>query len=80
MNQLSLFIDGPSCDNHYANMSMLYAVILKAVKMTMTLTFFQLNFFYIFLIFAQNIDCGYHKNRLIEVVLRVPTIYALEQN
>ena len=29
-------------------------------------------FFYIFLIFAQNIDCGY-------TFLRVPTIYVLEQ-
>ena len=29
--------------------------------------------------FAQNIDCGYTINRLI-AVLRVPTIYVLEQN
>ena len=34
---------------------MQYAEIFKAVKNDI----FQLNFFYIFLIFAQNIDCGY---------------------
>ena len=40
---------------HYENMPMQYAEIFKAVKNEN----FQLKFLDIFLIFAQNIDCGY---------------------
>ena len=40
---------------HYENMPMQYTEILKVVKNEN----FHPNFFYIFLIFAQNIDCGY---------------------
>ena len=39
---------------HYANMPMHYAEILKAVKMIILYENFD-----IFLIFAENIDCGY---------------------
>ena len=42
------------CNQHYENMPMQYAEILKVVKNES----FHPNFFYIFLIFAQNIDCG----------------------
>ena len=41
---------------HYANMSMHYVEILKAIKMII----FRLKKFDIFLIFAQNIDCWLH--------------------
>ena len=41
---------------HYANMPINYAEILKAVKMII----FYENFD-IFLIFAENIDCGYNE-------------------
>ena len=41
--------------SHYENMPMQYTEIFCALKIRN----FQLNFFYIFLIFAQNIDCGY---------------------
>ena len=40
---------------HYENIPMQYTEILCALKIGN----FQLKFFYIFLIFAQNIDCGY---------------------
>ena len=40
---------------HYENMPMQYTVIFKVVKKEN----FQWKFFDIFLIFAQNIDCGY---------------------
>ena len=42
-------------DNHYANMSVQYTAIFHGCKNDN----FQMKFFYIFLIFAQNIDCGY---------------------
>ena len=40
---------------HYANTSMQYTAIFHGCKNDN----FQMNFFNIFLIFAQNIDCGY---------------------
>ena len=40
---------------HYANMSVQYTSIFHGCKTDN----FQMNCFYIFLIFAQNIDCGY---------------------
>ena len=40
---------------HYANMSVQYTAIFHGCKNDN----FQMNFFYIFLIFAQNIDCRY---------------------
>ena len=40
---------------HYANMSVQYTAIFHGCKNDN----FQMKFFYIFLIFAQNIDCGY---------------------
>ena len=40
---------------HYANTPMQYIAIFHAYKNV----HFQMNFFNIFLIFAQNIDCGY---------------------
>ena len=40
---------------HYANMSMQYTAIFHGCKNDN----FQMKFFDIFLIFAQNIDCGY---------------------
>ena len=40
---------------HYANMSVQYTAIFHGCKNDN----FQMNFFDIFLIFAQNIDCGY---------------------
>ena len=46
---------GDMLDFHYENMSMQYTVIFKVVKNEN----FQWKFFDIFLIFAQNIDCGY---------------------
>ena len=42
-------------DMHYENMSMQYTEIFKVVKNEKN----QQKFFDIFLIFAQNIDCGY---------------------
>ena len=39
---------------HYENASMQYTEIILVVKMKI----FSCNIFYIFLIFAQNIDCG----------------------
>ena len=41
--------------SHYANMSVQYTAIFHGCKNDN----FQMIFFYIFLIFAQNIDCGY---------------------
>ena len=41
--------------NHYANMSVQYTSIFHGCKNDN----FQMKFFDIFLIFAQNIDCGY---------------------
>ena len=41
--------------NHYANMSVQYTTIFHGCKNDN----FQMIFFYIFLIFAQNINCGY---------------------
>ena len=41
--------------SHYENTTMQYTEIFKVVKNED----FQQNFFYIFLIFARNIDCGY---------------------
>ena len=55
---------------HYENMPMQYTVILKGL----TNENFQKKIFNIFLIFAQNIDCGY----TLELPRRVPTIYVLE--
>ena len=40
---------------HYENLSMQYTAIFHGCKKDN----FQMFFFYIFLIFAQNIDCGY---------------------
>ena len=40
---------------HYANMSVQYTAIFHGCKYDK----FQMIFFYIFLIFAKNIDCGY---------------------
>ena len=40
--------------NHYANMSVQYTAIFQGCKNDNL----QMNFFDIFLIFAQNIDCG----------------------
>ena len=54
--------------NHYANMSVQYTAIFHGCKNDNL----QINSFNIFLIFAQNIDCGY-------ALERVPTIYVLEQ-
>ena len=42
-------------NNHYENMPMQYTEIFKVVKNEK----FQYKMFAIFLIFAQNIDCGY---------------------
>ena len=56
--------------NHYENMPMQYKEIFKVVKNEN----FPLKNFDIFLIFAQNIDCGY----TLEPPRRVPTIYVLE--
>ena len=42
-------------DVHYANMSVQYTAIFHGCKNDN----FQMKFFDIFLIFAQNIDCGY---------------------
>ena len=42
-------------ENHYANMSVQYTAIFHGCKNDN----FQKKFFDIFLIFAQNIDCGY---------------------
>ena len=42
-------------DKHYANMSVQYTAIFHSCKND----YFQMIFFNIFLIFAQNIDCGY---------------------
>ena len=41
--------------NHYENLPMQYAEIFRALKTEKI----QLKMFDIFLIFAQNIDCGY---------------------
>ena len=41
--------------HHYANMSVQYTAIFHGYKND----YFQIIFFNIFLIFAQNIDCGY---------------------
>ena len=41
--------------DHYANMSVQYTAIFHGCKNDK----FQMIFLYIFLIFAQNIDCGY---------------------
>ena len=51
---------------HYANMAVQYTAIFHGCKNDN----FQMKCFDIFLIFAQNIDCGYTL---------VPTIYVLEQ-
>ena len=61
-------------------MPMRYTEILKVVKNEN----FHPKIFDIFLIFAQNIDCGYkveppHFYRLSEAVLTSTTIYVLEQ-
>ena len=53
---------------HYANMSVQYTAIFHGCKNDN----FQMKIFDFFLIFAQNIDCGY-------TLERVPTIYVLEQ-
>ena len=47
--------DGKVGSDHYKNMPMQYKEIFKVVKNEK----FQLKKFDIFLIFAQNIDCGY---------------------
>ena len=56
---------------HYENLPMQYTEIFLALKIEI----FQLKDFDIFLIFAQNIDCGY----TLEPPRRVPTIYVFEQ-
>ena len=56
---------------HYENLPMQYKQIFLALKIEN----FQLKIFDVFLIFAQNIDCGY----TLEPPRRVPTIYVLEQ-
>ena len=53
---------------HYENMPMQYLAIFHGCKIDN----FQMKNYDIFLIFAQNIDCGY-------TLERVPTIYVLEQ-
>ena len=58
--------------NHNENLPMQYTQIFLALKIEN----FQLKIFDIFLIFAQNIDCGY----TLEPPRRVPTIYVLEQS
>ena len=55
-----------SPSTHYENMPMQYTDFSKVVKIEN----FQLKNFDIFLIFAQNIDCGYTLE---------PTIYVLNQ-
>ena len=55
---------------HYENLPMQYTEIFLALKIEN----FQLKNFDIFLIFAQNIDCGYTQS-----MFWVPTIYVLEQ-
>ena len=58
------------------NMSMQYTEIFKVVKNEN----FQFNVFDIFLIFAQNIDCGYKFEPPRQGGSnKVPTIYVLEQ-
>ena len=52
--QLSL-MDSYRCYNHYENMPMQ----LPEIFLALTIENFQLKNFDIFLIFAQNIDCGY---------------------
>ena len=49
----------------YANMSVQYTAIFHGCKNDN----FQMKVFDIFLIFAQNIDCGYRLEPLIEAVL-----------
>ena len=51
----SLLLDEPHHEKHYANMSVQYAAIFHGCKNDN----FQMKIFDIFLIFAQNIDCGY---------------------
>ena len=53
---------------HYKNMPLQYTAIFQGCKNYN----FQMKKCDIFLIFAQNIDCGY-------TLERVPTIYVLEQ-
>ena len=60
---------------HHLNTPMLYIVIFRAVKMTFV---FQMKNYDIFLNFAQNIDCGY-MNQLMMQFEGVPTIIVLEQ-
>ena len=52
-------------DFHYENMPMQYTEIFLVLKIEN----FQLKFFYIFLIFTQNIDCECTLEPLAEVVL-----------
>ena len=47
--------DAAKCQTHYANMSVQYTAIFHGCKNV----HFQMKIFNIFLIFAQNIDCGY---------------------
>ena len=49
-------------ERHYENLPMQKTEIFLALKIEN----FQLNFFYIFLIFAQNIDCGYTLGPVLE--------------
>ena len=51
--EMTQLIHGPK--RHYANMSVQYTAIFHGCKNDN----FQMNFFDIFLIFAQNIDCVY---------------------
>ena len=55
-----------SHENHYANMSVQYTAIFHGCKND---NFQLIFFFYFFHMIAQNIDCGYTLNRLIEAVL-----------
>ena len=57
--------------SHYANTPMQYTAIFHGCKNVN----FQMKKFNIFLIFAQNIDCGY----TLEPAQCVPTIYYFEQ-
>ena len=66
----------PECiSQHYENLPMQYTEIFLALKIEN----FQLKNFVIFLIFAQNIDCGYTLPASTRRFYGVPTIYVLEQ-
>ena len=64
----------PEIAIHYENMSMQYTEIFSVVKFEN----FQKKIFDIFLIFAQNIDCGYTLESPCQGYLALP-IYVMEQ-